>query len=110
MSGADGLLEEVFEDFHQFPERLKSVARMLVFLALNEELTDHSFHEMLAVILAFWQSRNEDRFRDAWDSKPPHQEVVVRSAQLDSFLKTLQATLHGMPPALPGAYTVLEEG
>lgn len=110
MTQADGLLEEVFEDFQQLPERLKSVARMLVFLALNEELTDQSFQEMLAVILAFWQAKNEGRFRAAWDHKPSQQEVVVRSAQLDSFLKTLQATLHGMPPAQPGAYSVLEEG
>ena len=108
-SEAEGLLDEVFEDYEKFPESVKVVCRMMVDMSLKEKLTDATFFDMLQVIVQLWQARNEDRFKEAFESRPKQLEMCIRSAQLDAFLKALSSTLGGLPPPIGSAYSMTDE-
>lgn len=86
---------EIFEDFDEFTPAMREQARMLMRIALSEELSDLTFRDLMAVLLIFWRDCNQDRFM-ASRNDPTETETMLRSVQTDQFINQAILSLNGM--------------
>lgn len=98
---------EIFEDFEQLSPPLQEQAQSLVRTAMDGNLSDAAFVDVIALTLHFWRDCNRVRFIENKDSREQFRETV-RSIQIDQFINNSIIQLNGIPEATEDTYVLHE--
>ena len=97
----------IFDEYDSFSPAMQRQARLLVRVALNDDLSDCTFRDLLAVSYLFWRECNQARFVASQEADGSITDTV-RSVQVDQFLNGVIVGLNSIPNLSDDKYEVTD--